>query len=208
MKARLRGAVRAWSYRLGPGQYYQPAYQHIAQSLGMTEGAFLDVGCGPGWLSIHVASGYPELDAVAIDTSPEMVAFAKNNTAGQLNVTVREMDATRIVYPSETFQVAAAVQSAHHWTDTSALLEEVYRVLAPGGRFLIYEADSELTDVPQGWIRRVGMWPPDAWLTYNWRRYGMGAARWEQLKQAVQQSSFGGGEEGRHGFYRRLVGTR
>jgi hypothetical protein len=36
----------------------------------------------------------------------------------------------------------------------------------------------------------------------------MNDAAWEVLKTAAQASPFGGGEDGRHGFYRRMVLTR
>jgi len=196
------------AYVWGPARYYQPAYGHIANAIGLSEGAFLDLGCGPGWLSIHMAAGKPELDCVGIDRSPFMLRRAEQNKGTRLNVTFREMDATDIIYPQGTFDAAAAVQSAHHWTDTAGVLSEVHRVLVPGGRFYIYEADSEQAEVPEGWIRRWGPFPPDALLRSNWRRFGMDATRWEALKDLVRAGPFGGGEDGRHGFYRRLVLTR
>lgn len=202
---RLRAALRARSYDLGPGRYYQPAYRHIAAAIDLQEGAFLDVGCGPGWLSIHLAAGKPELDAVGLDLSEPMLRLAGQNKGTRLNVTFRKMDAAAIVYPEATFDAAAAVQSAHHWTNPAGVLAEVHRVLKPGGRFFIYEAEAELDRVPEGWIERRGLLPPDAWLRYNWRRFGMDEARWGALKAKVKQSPFGGGEDGRHGFYRRLV---
>lgn len=201
----MTAILRDLSYQLGPGRYYQPAYHHIAAAVGPQEGAFLDVGCGPGWLAIHVAAGKPELDAVGIDHSPQMVQAAKRNQGTRLNVSFREMSAERIVFPDHTFDAAAAVQSAHHWTQPATILAEVHRVLKPGGCFYIYEADADATSVPEGWVRRRGVWPPDAWVRWNWTRFGMAQARWDSLKQQVRDSPFGGGEDGRHGFYRRLV---
>ena len=200
----LRG-LRDLAYQAGPGRYYQPAYRHIAAAVGVESGAFLDVGCGPGWLAIHVAAGRPELDAVGIDLSERMLGFGRRNQGTRLNVSFRQMDAANIIFPAATFDAAAAVQSAHHWTDTDGVLAEVHRVLKPAGRFYVYEADGELQDVPDGWVRRWAGWPPAAWVKLNWRRFGMDSTRWEALKDRVRESPFGGGEDGRHGFYRRLV---
>jgi len=202
------GGLRALAYDNGPGRYYQPAFRNIAADIGPTEGAFLDVGCGPGWLCVYVAAGKPELDAIGIDADPAMIARARGNKGTRLNITYREMDAAGIVYPAGTFDVAAAVQSAHRWADPAAVLCEVHRVLKPGGSFYIYAADADGTDVPDGWVRRRGVWPPDAWLLRGWRKCGMDAAQWDALKAVVQASPFGGGADGRHGFYRRLVLTR
>jgi SAM-dependent methyltransferase len=200
-----RERLRAHTYDLGPGRYYQPAYAHIAAEIGLTEGAFLDVGCGPGWLAVHVAAGRPEVDAVGIDLSEAALALAERNRGPRLNIILRKMRAEEIIFPEGTFRAAAAVQSAHHWADPAAVLRELHRVLAPRARLYIYEADAELREVPAGWVSRRGAWPPDAWLRWSWSRFGMGRERWEAFKQLVVQSPFGGGEDGRHGFYRRLV---
>ena len=202
------GGLKALAYDAGPGRYYQPAYRNIATAIELEAGAFLDVGCGPGWLSIFVASGKPELDAIGIDTNEVMLQMAERHKGTRLNVTFHTMDAANIIFPEATFDAVAAVQSADHWQDTEGVLKEIYRVLKPGGSFYLYEADAENTEVPEGWIQRQGPWPMDSWVLRNWKRYGMDATRWEELKQAVRSSPFGGGESGRHGFYRRLVLTK
>lgn len=207
-KTGLRAQISDRLYDWGPGRYYQPAYAHIAESIGLEEGAFLDVGCGPGWLSVHVAAEHSRVDAVGIDLSDRMIAAANRHKGARLNVRFAVMDAAQVLYPDATFHAAAAVQSAHHWTDSGALLAEVHRVLRPEGRFFIYEADSDSSEVPPGWIQRKIGWPPEALVRLGWRRFGMNEARWEDLKQTVRMSPFGGGQDGRHGFYRRLVLTR
>ena len=202
------GGLKALAYDVGPGRYYQPAYRNIAAAIELEAGAFLDVGCGPGWLSIYVAAGKPELDAIGIDTNEAMLKMAERHKGTRLNVTYRTMDAADIIFPEATFNAAAAIQSAHHWEDTAAVLSEVHRVLKPGGIFYIYEADADTEEIPDGWIQRQGLFPPDAWILRNWKRFGMNAEQWEGLKQAVRASPFGGGEAGHHGFYRRLVLTK
>ncbi len=198
----------ALAYQMGPGRYYQPAYRFIANDIAVERGALLDVGTGPGWVAIHAASGRADVDAVGIDTCPHMLEFAEQNRQGRLNVTFRKMDATRIVYPERTFDAAVSVQSAHHWSDPAAIFAEVYRVLAEGGVFYVYEADPD-AEVPPDWIARIGAFPPDAFIKRQWERFGMDAARWGALRAVAEASPFGPdiGDE-RHGFYRRLVCTR
>jgi ubiquinone/menaquinone biosynthesis C-methylase UbiE len=159
-------------------------------------------------LSIFLAAGKPNLDAVGIDTCATMLEYANQNKGPSLNVTFRHMDAAEIIYPDHTFHIACAVQSAHHWSQREDVLSEVHRVLRPGGKFYIYEADSNLEDIPEGWVARRGVWPPSSLVRWNWQRFGMDEEAWTDLKNAVQASPFGGGEDGRHGFYRRMVLTR
>jgi ubiquinone/menaquinone biosynthesis C-methylase UbiE len=137
-----------------------------------------------------------------------MIALAQRNRGPRLNVTFRKMDGANIVYPDETFHAVAAIQSAHHWVDPASILLEVHRVLRTGHSFYIYEADADASEVPRGWIHRRGPWPPDRYVLKTWRRYGMNSEAWNELKSHVRSSPFGGGEDGRHGFYRRLVLTR
>lgn len=203
-----RRTLTAWAYQAGPATWYQPAFRFIAADIGVTKGAWLDIGCGPGWLAIRAAEGNPELDVIAIDTSDTMLELANANKAGRLNVTFRKMDGARVVYPPGTFEVVTAVQTAHHWQDPAAIFAEAWRVLAPGGRMYVYEADPD-GEIPEGWIHRRAGFPPDALLRRQWRKYGMDQARWDQLRSVAMASPFGEDvADERHGFYRRLVCTR
>ena len=108
----IRKRISDRLYQVGPGRYYQPTYRRIAEAIGLESGAFLDVGCGPGWLSLHVAAGKLDIDAVGIDHSEQMVAAARKNKGNRLNITIREMKAEAIKFPEATFDAAAAVQTA------------------------------------------------------------------------------------------------
>lgn len=195
-------------YQIGPARYYQSAYAQIAATLDVDAGTFLDVGCGPGWLALHVAAGKLEIDAIGIDNSPAMVAAARRNKGTRLNITIREMDAADIKFPEGTFDVAAAIQSAHHWSDPASILSEVHRVLKTGGRFYIYEADKARTAVPDGWIDRRAGWPPDPVVLAGWRRFGMNDKEWAALIETAEQRDFETVSSDEHGFYRRMVLTK
>lgn len=207
-----RRSLSAWAYALGPSRRYLPAYRFIAADVGVERGAWLDIGCGPGVLCILGAGGRPELDVIGIDTSSTMLSIAERNKGPRLNITFRKMDGAKIIYPEATFDVVTAVQSAHHWTDPAGVFAEAHRVLVPGARFYLYEADPD-GDIPSDWLERNAGWPPDAVIRRSWRRYGMDQARWDALRAVAEASPFGGADGGglvdeRHGFYRRLVCTR
>lgn len=203
-----RRTLTAWAYDLGPSRIYQPAYRFIAADIGVEQGAWLDVGCGPGGLCVQAAAGHPELDVVGIDISETMLALADRNRRGRLNITLRKMDAANIIYPQHTFEVATALQTAHHWREPAAIFAEIWRVLVPGGRLYLYEADPDC-EIPTEWLNRTAGWPPDALMRHQWRKHGMDATRWEALKDIARASPFADDvSDERHGFYRRLVCTR
>ena len=204
----MRTAVSNWLYNRGPARYYQPAYRHIARGIGLKQGRFLDIGCGPGWLGIRVAEQAPETEVFGVDLSARMLGFARGHAASLPNVRFEQMDAAQMRFADGFFSAAAAVQSAHHWQDVPRILSEAHRVLQPGGRFLIYEADRHAAEVPADWIdRRLG-WPTDRVVRLGWRRFGMDELEWAALNEAAHSSAFTQVQDDRHGFYRLLVLTR
>ena len=192
------------SGRLGASNWIQPAYRAIAAEVELEEGAFLDLGAHGGWICIHVASGKPELDAIGIVEDDEAAHKADSHKQRRLNVTFRIMNPAEITYPMDTFQAVLAHAIVPTWPDTAAILAEVHRVLTPGGRMLIYDPLPE-ADIPDGWVERKGAWPPEALVRRHLRRGAMNDEQWSALKAAIKGSPFGGGQEGSHGFYRRLV---
>ena len=192
------------SGRLGASNWVQPAYRAIAAEVDLDEGAFLDLGSHGGWVCIHVASGKPELDAIGIVEDEEAGHRADTHKERRLNVTFRVMDAATITYPEHTFQVVLAHAIVPEWPDIAAVLTEVHRVLTPGGRMLVYDPQPE-AEIPDGWVERKGAWPPEGLIRRHLRKGAMSDDQWNTLKAAIKDSPFGGGQEGTHGFYRRLV---
>jgi SAM-dependent methyltransferase len=100
----------------------------------MSDDRFLDLGCGLGAALEHAdATG---AKSVGIDPSPAMVERAARRVPG---AEVREGSAESIPFEDDRFTAALAVSTYHHWADPDAGLAEVRRVLAPGGRLLIFE---------------------------------------------------------------------
>ncbi len=199
-------SLRHYAYDIGPGRYYQPVYRYIAQELELSEGALLDVGCGPGWLSIYAAQVSPEVDCIGIDSSETMILLANRNKGRRLNVTFRHMDAREIIYPVDTFDRIVSVQSMHHWEEPERILAELRRVLKPGGRALLYAADPE-AELPEGWIQRTGPWPPGSYVRGMIRRHSLDEAGFQAMLDRARALDWEV-ESDRHGFFRRIVATR
>jgi SAM-dependent methyltransferase len=193
--------------RYGPARWLQPAWRAIAAEVGVSSGAFLDLGADLGWVCIHVAAGKPELDAVGIEPRADRRARAELNRQRRLNCTFKDIDPTALTFPAATFDAALACGVAQSWPDPGAVIAEVHRVLRPGGRFYVYDPQPD-AEIPAEWIEKRGGWPPNALVRTWMRRHSLDAAGWDALKAAVKASPFKGGEEGRHGFFRRIVLAR
>jgi ubiquinone/menaquinone biosynthesis C-methylase UbiE len=98
----------------------------------------LDVGCGTGTLAIAVTSRHPEAEVVGLDPDPKALARARAK-ASRAGVTVRfdQGFADALPYPGAAFDRVFSSLMFHHLrpAQKDAMLREVRRVLAPGGRF-------------------------------------------------------------------------
>jgi ubiquinone/menaquinone biosynthesis C-methylase UbiE len=106
-------------------------------------GRVLDVGTGPGRIPLAIARAAGQLRLDGIDLSPAMVAAARRaRTAAGLTdrVTFEVGDVARLPYPEASFDLIISSLSLHHWTDPTAGIRELRRVLAPAGQIWIYDA--------------------------------------------------------------------
>jgi len=101
----------------------------------------LEVGCGPGRLSILLARKHG-LDVTGLDLDPTMIERARENADGSRSGDQRRPsflvgDVASLAFPDRSFDLVVSTLSMHHWADPTAGLAEVGRVLLPGGRALV-----------------------------------------------------------------------
>jgi ubiquinone/menaquinone biosynthesis C-methylase UbiE len=106
------------------------------------KGRTLDVACGPGIVTAALAARAREV--VAFDLTPEMLDKARQRCerAGLSNVAFREGSATDLPFPDDTFDAVVTRLSVHHFADPERVFAEVFRVLAPGGTFVVADVVS------------------------------------------------------------------
>lgn len=97
----------------------------------------LDIGCGDGKLTAEIAGLVPSGNVVGIDSSPEMVDFARGAFPRESypNLAWEVMDARELAF-GEEFDVAFSNAVLHWVSDQPRVLKGVERVLVPGGRIL------------------------------------------------------------------------
>ncbi len=103
----------------------------------------LEVGCGPGHLSIRLARHYG-LEVTGLDLDPAMITRARANTnrpetGDQGRPEFLVGDVAALAFPDGSFDLVVSTLSMHHWADPAAGLAEIGRVLRPGGRALIWD---------------------------------------------------------------------
>jgi SAM-dependent methyltransferase len=105
--------------------------------------SLLDVGCGPGTITIDLAERVAPGQVVGLDASSEVVTQAQALAAGGGSVRVRfEVgDLFALAYDDATFDVVHAHQVLQHLGDPVAALVELRRVLQPGGLLAARDSD-------------------------------------------------------------------
>jgi ubiquinone/menaquinone biosynthesis C-methylase UbiE len=115
-------------------------------------GRLLDVGCGPGLLTLLLAKSFDE--AVGVDPDPGMLAEAERraNEAGITNIRWVKARAEELPAELGTFRVATFGRS-FHWMNRPRVAAIIREMLEPGGAFVqvatMPEEHSEsVTDLP------------------------------------------------------------
>nr|WP_155855153.1 methyltransferase domain-containing protein [Actinotalea ferrariae] len=107
----------------------------------------LDVGCGPGSITVDLARAVSPGEVVAVDAAPAAVELAREAAleADVPNLTVQVADVHALPFPAASFDVVHAHQVLQHLTDPVAALREMRRVTRPGGVLALRDADYAAT---------------------------------------------------------------
>ena len=128
--------------RLVLGSFFGPIAADIAAAA--PDGArVLEVGCGPGHLSIRLARQHG-LDVTGLDLDPAMIERARANVDRSVDGDERRPsflvgDVAALPFPDESFDLVVSTMSMHHWADPTAGMAEIDRVLRPGASALIWD---------------------------------------------------------------------
>jgi SAM-dependent methyltransferase len=123
--------VTADAYARFMGRFSAPLAERFVDLLAPRTGQrALDVGCGPGALTVPLV-GLLGVDAVAaVDPSESFVASVRERLPG---VDVRAAAAERLPFEDDGFDLALAQLVVHFMADPVAGLREMARVTRPGG---------------------------------------------------------------------------
>jgi len=112
----------------------------IAQA-GIQPGeSILDIGCGTGTLALLIKQTNPDTTLYGLDVDPKILEIARQKSEKNNETILFQRGlATCLPYTDETFDRVFSSLLLHHLTreDKQQALEEIFRVLRPGGELHI-----------------------------------------------------------------------
>jgi SAM-dependent methyltransferase len=128
-------------------RYFIQLYHRTATQADLAGKRVLEVGCGHGGGASYLARTLHPASYTGLDLNPAGIAFChkRHNVTGLDFV---KGDAENLPFPDESFDAVINVESSHLYHDFPRFLDEVARVLRPGGHFLY--TDFRFTDTVVG----------------------------------------------------------
>ena len=119
----------------------------------------LDCGCGGGANMKRLLKKCPQGIVKGIDYSP--VSVEKSKKVNEAAVTKRRCDVlcasvAELPFEPEQFDAVTAFETVYFWPDLPQCFREVYRVLKPGGTFLICNESNGDSDKDEKWTEIIG----------------------------------------------------
>ena len=118
----------------------------------------LDVACGTGVLLREIGERYPDVQLSGVDLSAHMLIMAQNRIGSSAELQVAR--AEQLPYAPESFDVVVCTNAFHYFRRPAPVIEEIERVLKPGGRVVITDwchdyLICKLCDITLRWIDKA-----------------------------------------------------
>jgi SAM-dependent methyltransferase len=131
------GRMNLWSMNRRHSKVTEWGLTHVSIQ---SRDKILDVGCGGGMTVARLAAIATEGKTYGIDYSEESVAASqranrKSIAAGRVEILLGSV--SHLPFPDQMFDLVTAVETHYYWPDLNADMQEVWRVLKPGGTLII-----------------------------------------------------------------------
>jgi 2-polyprenyl-3-methyl-5-hydroxy-6-metoxy-1,4-benzoquinol methylase len=136
----------------------------------------LDVGCGPGTITLDIARRVAPGRVIGIDASADVIEQAQRDGAETENAEFATGDIYALEFADDSFDVVHAHQVLQHVADPVQALREMARVCRPGGIVAVRDSD---------------------YLGFTWFPACRGLDRWMDLYQQAATANGGHPQAGR-----------
>lgn len=152
-------------------EYNQQRVELLLKKTGLTNfsGKVIDLGCGDGGILKYIGKQFPDTQLYGADLSKTGVALAKKNKGVKAKVVDFDQ---KLPYKSNFFNFILNQEVIEHLQDPDSFMEEMYRVLKPGGSLIL------TTPNLLAWFQRalcvIGIVPTFHEVSKRNRQFGLG----------------------------------
>ena len=129
-------------------RYSIQLYHHLASAAEIKNKDVVEIGCGRGGGLAYIFSHFSAKSAHGIDLNKQAITFCKSHHK-ENGLTFMQGNAQNLKLGDNTTDIVINVESSHRYPNMKMFLSEVYRILRPGGYFLLtdfrYDYDMEKT---------------------------------------------------------------
>ncbi|HZB34175.1 MAG TPA: class I SAM-dependent methyltransferase, partial [Streptosporangiaceae bacterium] len=106
----------------------------------------LDYGCGPGWIALEIAERY-DVEITAVDIAPEMLRLARARPHPRVRHRLLDASGLDFLAPSsiDAAMCCFVFSNVAELTELRRITDAVGRVLRPGGRYVLMDANPDAT---------------------------------------------------------------
>ena len=131
-------------------------YEHVRGGVALHGLRVLEVSCGHGGGASYFARTYQPAAYVGLDLNPEAIRHCQMRHQS-VGLCFQVGDAQRLPFPDGSFDVVINVEASHCYPDFPGFVDEVARVLKPGGRFC--HADLRYRNGVDEWVAALAKHP-------------------------------------------------
>jgi len=132
-------------------------YNHLAARIDLENKSVLEIGCGRGGGASMIKKYHKPGEMTGLDYSSAAIKFCNRNLKME-GLTFVKGDAEDLPFRKDSFDSVINVESSHCYASMTRFLEEVTKVLRPGGYFLFADfRGSEEMDLLDKQLHESGM---------------------------------------------------
>ncbi|MCB0153215.1 MAG: class I SAM-dependent methyltransferase [Anaerolineae bacterium] len=122
---------------------YMFAWQNqlILNALSAKTGPLLEIGAGIGNFLVDAVTNVKDIHATEVGANTARIAQTRTPTVNSISLAPAE----HLPFKSNSFETIVARGVLHHLEDPTKGIEEMYRVLHPGGRLIVFEGNPAST---------------------------------------------------------------
>jgi len=125
---------------------------------GISKGVALEIGPGPGYIGLEWLKKTEGTRLNGLEISPTMIDTAEKN-AREYGVEARAKyvkgDAVKMPFENDSFDGVFSNGSLHEWSQPEKVLNEISRVLKPGGTYFISDMRRNMSPLMKWFMKLV-----------------------------------------------------